>query len=99
MVQGIRKISSAPSAYSYPLLIKQLLLTPILYAPDQEIVYQDKVRLTYREFYKRIHRLASGLKIPGRQTWRHGCGSGLGFTSLPGMLLRCSNDGRHTAYG
>ncbi len=65
MVQGIRKISSAPSAYSYPLLIKQLLLTPILYAPDQEIVYQDKVRLTYREFYKRIHRLASGLKSLG----------------------------------
>ncbi|MGO8820363.1 MAG: fatty acid--CoA ligase [Desulfomonilaceae bacterium] len=65
MVQGIRKISSASSAYSYPLLIKQLLLTPILYAPDQEIVYQDKVRLTYREFYKRIHRLASGLKSLG----------------------------------
>lgn len=65
MVQGIRKISSAPSAYSYPLLIKQLLLTPILYAPDQEIVYQDRVRLTYREFYKRIHRLASGLKSLG----------------------------------
>ncbi len=65
MVQGIRKISKAPSAYSYPLLIKQLLLTPILYAPDQEIVYQDKVRLTYREFYKRIHRLASGLKSLG----------------------------------
>ena len=65
MVQGIRKISSAPSAYSYPLLIKQLLLTPILYAPDQEIVYQDRVRLTYSEFYKRIHRLASGLKSLG----------------------------------
>jgi len=65
MIQGIRKINRTPSAYSYPLLIKQLLLTPILYAPDQEIVYQDKVRLTYREFYKRIHRLASGLRSLG----------------------------------
>ncbi len=65
MIQGIRKINRTPSAYSYPLLIKQLLLTPILYAPDQEIVYQDQVRLTYREFYKRIHRLASGLRSLG----------------------------------
>ncbi len=65
MIQGIRKINRTPSAYSYPLLIKQLLLTPILYAPDQEIVYQDKARFTYREFYKRIHRLASGLKSLG----------------------------------
>ncbi|MGC8605062.1 MAG: AMP-binding protein, partial [Desulfomonilaceae bacterium] len=65
MIQGIRKISRSPSAYSYQLLVKQLLLTPILYAPDQEIVYQDRVRLTYKEFYKRIHRLASGLMSLG----------------------------------
>lgn len=61
MIKGIRTITRTPSAYSYPLLIKQLLHTPILYAPDQEIVYQDKARLTYRDFYERIHRLAAGL--------------------------------------
>jgi fatty-acyl-CoA synthase len=61
MIKGIRTIARTPSAYSYPLLIKQLLHTPILYAPDQEIVYQDKARLTYRDFYERIHRLAAGL--------------------------------------
>jgi fatty-acyl-CoA synthase len=65
MLKGIRTISQTPSAYSYPLLIKQLLHTPILYAPDREIVYQDKARLTYREFYERIHRLAAGLSSLG----------------------------------
>ena len=65
MIQGIRKIHHTSSAYSYPLLIKQLLLTPILYAPDQEIVYEDKARITYRDFYTRIHRLASGLRSLG----------------------------------
>jgi fatty-acyl-CoA synthase len=65
MTQGFRSIFRTKSAYSYPLLIKQLLHTPILYAPDQEIVYQDKARYTYREFYRRIHRLASGLSAAG----------------------------------
>ena len=65
MIQGIRKIHHTPSSYAYPLLIKQLLLTPILYAPDQEIVYEDKARITYRDFYTRIHRLASGLRSLG----------------------------------
>ncbi|MCL5124796.1 MAG: fatty acid--CoA ligase [Deltaproteobacteria bacterium] len=65
MIQGIRKIHHTPSSYAYPLLIKQLLLTPIMYAPDQEIVYEDKARITYRDFYTRIHRLASGLRSLG----------------------------------
>ncbi|MBI4962937.1 MAG: fatty acid--CoA ligase [Desulfomonile tiedjei] len=65
MIEGIRTIPRTPSAYSYPLLIKQLLHTPILYAPDQQIVYQDKARITYREFYDRIHRLAAGLSSLG----------------------------------
>lgn len=65
MKQGLRSIFRTKSAYSYPLLIKQLLHTPILYAPDQEIVYQDRVRYTYREFYQRINRLASGLSKAG----------------------------------
>lgn len=56
-----RLIQRTPSAYSYPLLIKNLLITPILYAPDQEIVYRDKLRMTYRDLYQRINRLASAL--------------------------------------
>ncbi len=65
MEHGTRIISRSSSAYEYPLLIKQLLHTPILYAPDQEIVYQDKVRLTYRSFFDRVNRLASGLSALG----------------------------------
>jgi fatty-acyl-CoA synthase len=47
--------------YSYPLIIKKLLNTPLIYSPDQEIVYRDKTRITYRMLYERIHRLANGL--------------------------------------
>ncbi len=65
MISGVRKIERTPSAYHYPLLIKHLLHTPILYAANQEIVYMDKVRLTLADFYRRIHRLASGLKSLG----------------------------------
>ncbi|MCL5124233.1 MAG: fatty acid--CoA ligase [Deltaproteobacteria bacterium] len=60
-----RQIPKTPSAYMYPLLIKQLLHTPIRYSPDQEIVYRDQKRLTYRDFYNRINRLASGLSSLG----------------------------------
>ncbi len=56
-----RIIPRTPSAYPYPLLIKQLLHTPILYAPDQEIVHRDLERLRYRDLYARINRLASAL--------------------------------------
>src|SRR5258706_8286820 len=56
-----RIISVAPSAYSYPLLIKQLLHTPLLQSPDQEIVYRDLKRFTYTVIRDRIGRLASSL--------------------------------------
>lgn len=65
MKQGFRQIHRTPSAYHYPLLIKQLLQTLIFYAPDQQIVYQDLARLTYRELIDRIHRLAGGLASLG----------------------------------
>jgi fatty-acyl-CoA synthase len=65
MENGTRVVSRSASAYAYPLIIKQLLNTPILYAPDREIVYQDKVRLTYRSFYERVNRLAAGLAALG----------------------------------
>jgi len=47
--------------YSYPLIIKKLLNTPLVYSPDQEIVYRDKTRITYRTLYERIHRLGNSL--------------------------------------
>jgi len=54
-------IEHTPSAYDYPLLIKHLLHTPLATAPDQEIVYRDISRYTYRTLRQRIGRLASGL--------------------------------------
>jgi acyl-CoA synthetase (AMP-forming)/AMP-acid ligase II len=51
--------------YPYPLIIKKLLDTPLIYAPDQEIIYRDKLRYTYRDLYERIHRLAGGLEAMG----------------------------------
>ena len=54
-------IQHTPSAYDYPLLIKHLLHTPLATAPDQEIVYRDRSRYTYRTLRERIGRLASGL--------------------------------------
>ena len=37
------------TAYAYPLLIKQLLLTPFVQSQDEEIVYRDQFRMTYRD--------------------------------------------------
>ena len=54
-------IERTPSAYDYPLLIKHLLHTPLATAPEQEIVYRDICRYTYRTLHQRINRLASGL--------------------------------------
>jgi fatty-acyl-CoA synthase len=51
--------------YHYPLIIKKLLNTPLIYSPDQEIVYADKNRYTYRTLNERINRLASGLESLG----------------------------------
>jgi fatty-acyl-CoA synthase len=56
-----RFIQAARSAYKYPLLIKQLWHTPLVQAPDQEIVYRDIKRFTYRQLRERVGRLASCL--------------------------------------
>ena len=56
-----RLLDKSPSAYSYPLLIKQLLVTPMMHSVDQEIVYADISRYTYHTLRDRIGRLASGL--------------------------------------
>ncbi|MES2974700.1 MAG: long-chain-fatty-acid--CoA ligase [Pseudomonadota bacterium] len=60
-------IERAPSAYAYPLLIKQLLHTPLANAPLQEIVYGDSSRYTYREFARRVARQARMLTTLGVQ--------------------------------
>jgi acyl-CoA synthetase (AMP-forming)/AMP-acid ligase II len=65
LLKDDRNIPITQSAYQYPLIIKQLLHTPRLYAPKQEIVYRDLQRHTYEEFYGRIARLASGLSSLG----------------------------------
>ncbi|MGD2097079.1 MAG: fatty acid--CoA ligase [Desulfobacterales bacterium] len=56
------KIYQPGESYQYPLIIKKLLNTPLTYSPDQEIVYDDRNRYTYRQLNERINRLASGLK-------------------------------------
>lgn len=52
-------------SYAYPLIIKKLLNTPLIYAPDQEIVYRDESRYTYRTLNERIGRLANALTKTG----------------------------------
>ena len=45
----VRLIERTSDAYAYPLLIKQLLHTPLAVAPDQEITYMGGRRHSYRE--------------------------------------------------
>ena len=47
--------------HDYQLLIKNLLLTPIANNPMQEIVYKGEKRFTYKEFHKRVRKLANSL--------------------------------------
>ena len=54
-------LKPTPSAYNYQLLIKHLLTTPLIYSPNQEIVYRDVKRYTYTELGKRVARLAHAL--------------------------------------
>jgi fatty-acyl-CoA synthase len=60
-----RLIQVARSAYQYPLILKQLLHTPLTQAQDQEIVYRDRTRLAYRQLGERIGRLASAMQKLG----------------------------------
>ncbi len=55
------RLTPTPSAYDYPLLIRQLLHTPLLQARNQEIIYADKRRYTYATFGERLGRLANSL--------------------------------------
>ena len=61
----VKLIDRTPSAYSYPLLIKHLLRTPLVHAPKQEIIYRELKRYDYRALGERIGRLANALKSLG----------------------------------
>jgi fatty-acyl-CoA synthase len=52
-------------AYDFQLLLKYLLEHGVAWAPDQEIVYRDKVRHTYTSMYNRVLRLGSALQRLG----------------------------------
>jgi fatty-acyl-CoA synthase len=54
----VRLIDKTPSAYAYPLLIKNLLTPAQRYAPEQEIVYRGDYRYTYRQFADRVAQVA-----------------------------------------
>ena len=54
-------IARTPEAVESPLLIHSILEAGVRGAPDQEIVYADQRRMTYREFETRVHRLAGAL--------------------------------------
>ncbi|VVO38870.1 fatty acid--CoA ligase [Pseudomonas fluorescens] len=58
-------IPPAQGAYSYPLLIKSLLLSGVRYESANEIVYADKLRYSYQTLIERIQRLANALTAAG----------------------------------
>ena len=49
------------SRYGFQLTIKELLNGPRLCAQNQEIVYRDRIRYTYKDLFDRINRLGSAL--------------------------------------
>lgn len=54
-------LTPTPSAYTYPLLIKQLLINAMSLHADQEITYRGQMRYQYRDFRKRIGQFANAL--------------------------------------
>ena len=61
------KIYEPGESYTYPLILKKLLNTPLIYAPEKEIVYSDRTRYTYKDLNDRIRCLAGGLDKLGVQ--------------------------------
>ena len=58
-------IERTPSANERGLTIGMILEGGVRNAPEQEIVYADKLRMTYRDMEKRVHRLAGALTNAG----------------------------------
>ncbi len=48
-------------AYEFQLLLRHILEFGVSWTPNQEIVYRDKVRYTYKDMYDRVHKLAAAL--------------------------------------
>jgi len=61
----LRFAQATSETYNFPLTIGHLLDASLLAAGDQEIVYRDRVRMTYRDLRSRIGRLASALASLG----------------------------------
>ncbi|MFO7752898.1 MAG: fatty acid--CoA ligase [Desulfobacteraceae bacterium] len=62
---AVKIIEKTESAYTYPLLIKNLFTNSLLRSPEQEIVYRDKMVYTYKDLHKRTARLANALESLG----------------------------------
>ncbi len=60
-----KRIDPTPEASFYPLLIKNLLLTPLSYYPNQKIIYRDQQEFTYTLFGERVAQLAHALTALG----------------------------------
>ena len=60
-----RILKPADNAHQYQLLIKRLLMSGPRYNPDQEIVYANRSKYTYKDLVERIHRLANALTDAG----------------------------------
>lgn len=61
----LRFVEPAAEAYRYPLTIGHLLEAALLTSADQQIVYRDRLRFTYRDLRGRVGRLASLLTALG----------------------------------
>ena len=61
----LRFAEPASEAYRFPLTIRHLLDGVLDRAGDRQIVYRDLVAMTYRDFFRRIGRLASLLEAAG----------------------------------
>jgi fatty-acyl-CoA synthase len=59
------KVYRPGESYQYPLIIKKILSTGVIYGQNQEIVYRDKFRYKYEDMHARVHRLANGLASLG----------------------------------
>ena len=85
-------IERTPAAYGYPLIIRSLFRSAVSLGSEQEIVYADRRRLTYREFGERVHNLFRPRR-PRRQAWTDRRGDGLEHQPLPRMFLCDTDDG------
>ncbi len=63
-----RKIFMALSSYNYQLLLKRIWETPLIYFPNNEIVYRYQKRYSYSEFYLRLKKVANMLTSIGVET-------------------------------